>query len=103
MNEEILTERQKYIKKLETELNKASRSRQFVNSEEGKYVIEYLTELVSNATNKLINTRLSNEDYIETRAEINVLRRLKQVLETQANEQVIAELSAKLSEATSEP
>lgn len=103
MNEEILTERQKYIKKLETELNKASRSRQFVNSEEGKYVIEYLAELVSNATNKLINTRLSNEDYIETRAEINVLRRLKQVLETQANEQVIAELSAKLSEATSEP
>lgn len=103
MNEEILTERQKYIKKLETELNKASRSRQFVNSEEGKYVIEYIAELVSNATNKLINTRLSNEDYIETRAEINVLRRLKQVLETQANEQVIAELSAKLSEATSEP
>lgn len=100
MNEQ-LNDRQKYIQKLESEIAKASRSRQFVNSEEGKYVIGYIGELVSNATNKLINTRLSNEDYIETRAEINVLRKLKQVLETQASEDVIAELSAKLSEANS--
>lgn len=102
MNNEPLTERQKYITKLENELAKASRSRQFVNSEEGKYVINYIGELVTNATNKMINTRLSNEDYIETRAELNVLRKLKQVLETQASDSVINELTAKLSEANSE-
>jgi hypothetical protein len=100
--EDILTERQKYINKIQTELAKASMAKQFVNSSEGQYVINYIAELVTGATNKLINTRLSNEDYIETRAELNVLRKLKQVLETQANETVIAELSAKLSEATSE-
>lgn len=95
------TEREKYIAKLEKDLAKASLSRRFVNSEEGKYVIDYITELVTNATNKLISSRLSNEDYIETRAELNVLRKLKQVLEVQANESIIAELSAKLSEARS--
>lgn len=101
MNEQ-LTERQKYVHNLEKQLAKASRSRQFVSSEEGRYVIDYISELVTNATNKMINTRLSNEDYIETRAELNVLRKLKQVLETQASDSVIAELSAKLSEAQSE-
>ena len=102
MNEEFQTERQKYIAKLEHELAKASKSRQFVSSEEGQYVLSYIGELVTNATNKLINTRLSNEDYIETRAELNVLRKLKQVLETQASESVITELSNKLSEANSQ-
>lgn len=101
MNEQ-LTERQKYIAKIETELTKAAKSRAFVSSEEGQYVIGYIGELVSQKTNELLSKMRTHEEYIEIRAQIDILRKLKQVLEVQANEEVIAQLSAQLDEAKAE-
>lgn len=99
---EGMTERDKYIAKIEHDLSKAAKSRAFVNSEEGKYVINYLAELISQKTNELISKRRTNEEYIELRAQIDILRKLKQVLEVQANEEVIAQLSAQLDAARAE-
>lgn len=96
------TERDKYIAKIEAELTKAAKSRAFVNSDEGKYVINYIGELISQKTNELISKMRTHEEYIEIRAQIDILRKLKQVLEVQANEEVIAQLSAQLDEARSE-
>lgn len=100
--EEVVTERDKYIRKIESELTKAARSRAFVSSDEGKYVINYITELVSQKTNELLSKMRTHEQYIEMRAQIEILRKLKQVLEVQANEEVISQLSAQLDEAKSE-
>lgn len=97
-----MTEREKYIAKIEGELHKAARSRAFVNSDEGQYVINYIGELVSQKTNELISKMRTHEEYIEIRAQIDILRKLKQVLEVQANEEVIAQLSAQLDEARTE-
>jgi len=100
--EDTRTEREKYIERLQGELSKAAKSQAFVNSESGQYVLEYITELVSQLTNNLISKQRSHEEYIEIRAKIDVLRRLKQVLEVQSNEKVIAELNASLDLAQSE-
>lgn len=101
MNEE-LTERQKYIAKIENELSKAARSKAFVNSDEGRYVIDYIGELISQKTNELLSKRRTHEEYIEIRAQIDILRKLKQVLEVQSNEEVIAQLSTQLDLARAE-
>lgn len=101
MNEE-LTERQKYIAKIENELSKAARSKAFVGSDEGQYVINYIGELISQKTNELLSKRRTHEEYIEIRAQIDILRKLKQVLEVQSNEEVIAQLSAQLDLARAE-
>jgi hypothetical protein len=95
-------DRQKYIKRLQGELTKAARSQEFVNSEGGKYVISYIGELISSLTNNLVNKRKTHEEYIELRAQIDILRKLKQVLELQANETVIADLSAQIQLAETE-
>lgn len=100
--EEVKTERQKYIEKLQDELSKAAKSQAFINSESGKYVIDYITELISQITNNLISKTRTHEEYIEMRAKIDILRRLKQVLEVQSNEKVIADLNASLELAQSE-
>ena len=97
-----MTERQKYIERLQNDLSKAAKAQAFISSESGKYVIDYISELVSQLTNNLISTRRSHEEYIEMRAKIDVLRKLKQVLEVQSNEKVIAELNASLELAQSE-
>jgi len=99
---EEMTERQKYIERLQNDLSKAAKAQAFISSESGKYVIDYISELVSQLTNNLISTRRSHEEYIEMRAKIDVLRKLKQVLEVQSNEKVIAELNASLELAQSE-
>jgi len=51
---------------------------------------------VSALTNQMINSRLDREEYIELRAKIDVLRRLKQVLEAKASDTVIARLKQDL-------
>ena len=100
MNEE--NPRVKYIKKLEDDLRKASLSRQFVDSENGQFVITYITELVSTYTNMLIGSRKSQEEYIELRAKIDVLRKLKQVLEVQSSDSALTKIRADLDLAQSE-
>lgn len=100
--DEVKTERQKAVERLEKEITKASKARHFVTSDEGQYVISYIAELVTDFTNQLINKQKTHEEYIELRAKIDVLRRLKQVLEIQANEEVIAKLHEQLDLATSE-
>lgn len=102
MNEEPKSKRQQAIEKLQNDLFEAGMSSRFVNSEEGKYVINYITEVVSALTNQMINSRLDREEYIELRAKIDVLRRLKQVLEAKASDAVIARLKADLDLAQSE-
>lgn len=94
MNEE--SPRQKYIDKLQNDLLQASLSKRFIESEEGKYVINYITGVVSTLTNQLINSRKTHEEYIEIRAKIDVLRRLKQVLEAQSSETVLNKLQTDL-------
>lgn len=100
--EEVKSERDQYIERLQGELSKAAKAQAFTNSESGKYVLDYITELVSQLTNNLVNKRRTHEEYIEIRAKIDILRRLKQVLETQSNEKVIADLNAQLELAQSE-
>lgn len=99
---EVKTERQKKIESLQEQLSKAAKSKRFVESDEGGYVISYIGELVSGFTNQLIGTRKTHEEYIELRAKIDVLRKLKQVLEVQANEEVMNKLNAELQLAQSE-
>jgi len=100
--DEQLTERQRAIRSIEKQLTKAAKSKHFVESDEGQYVLAYITELVSGFTNQLISTRKEHDEYIELRAKIDVLRKLKQVLEVQANEQAIAQLNDQLDLAQSE-
>ena len=100
--EEVKTERQKYIERLQSELTKAAKAQAFIGSESGKYVLDYIGELVSQMTNNLIGKRRTHEEYIELRAKIDILRKLKQVLEVQSNESIIADLNAQLELAQSE-
>jgi cell shape-determining protein MreC len=101
MNPE-LSPREKQIERLSKELSKAAKSKAFVDSEEGTYVLEYISELISNFTNQMINTRKTQEEYIELRAKIDVLRKLKGVLEVQSSDQSIAKLNEQLDLASSE-
>jgi hypothetical protein len=96
------TEREKSVERLQKELTKAAQSKHFIESSEGQYVIEYIGELISGLTNQVMNTRKTHEEYIEIRAKVDILRKLKQVLEVQGNEQVIAKLSEDIALATSE-
>lgn len=97
-----LNPRQAYINKLQDDLFQSAMSQRFIQSEEGKYVIDYITEVVSTLTNQLINKRQSQEDYIETRAKIDVLRKLKAVLEAKANDTIINKLKDDLALAQSD-
>jgi hypothetical protein len=76
-------------------------SKRFIDSEEGKYVINYIAEVVSSLTNQMINKRVEHDEYVELRAKIDILRRLKQVLEAKASDTVIAKLQEDLSMAES--
>jgi len=96
------TGRKAYIDKLENDLRKASLAKRFTDSEDGKYLLEYIGELISSLTNKVLNTRRTEEEYIETRAQIEILRKLRQVLDVQSNPQVLANLRAQIDEAQSE-
>lgn len=104
MNEEITAPnpREKYVNKLQDDLFAAAMSQRFVESEEGKYLLDYITGVVGTLTNQLINTRLSHEEYIETRAKADILRRLKAVLEAKASPTVIEKLKTDLKIAQSE-
>mgnify|MGYP000857362436 FL=1 len=105
MNEEIVepikTIRELEIERLQGEIAKAAKSKRFIESEEGSYVINYISEVVSSLTNQLINKRQERDDYIEIRAKIDVLRRLKQALESQSSDVVLSELSQRLALAES--
>lgn len=96
-----MNEREVYISNIKDKLSKAANAKKFVESEEGSFVITYIQELVSAKTNKMIANRLTHEEYIELRAQVDVLRRLKQVLEVQANDTVINKLSEDLTLAES--
>lgn len=97
-----LTEKQKYIQNIEKELSKAAKAKRFVDSEDGQYVINYISELISSQVNKFVNKRVDHEEYIELRAQVDILKRLKQVLELQANEKVVEKLHTDLELATTE-
>lgn len=92
-----LTEREKAVKRLQDNLFEAAMSKRFVESEEGRYLLDYITEVVSTLTNQLIGKRLEHEEYIEIRAKIDILRRIKQVLEVKADDKVIVKLQQELS------
>lgn len=91
-----LTEREKAVKRLQDNLFEAAMSKRFVESEEGRYLLDYITEVVSTLTNQLIGKRLEHEEYIEIRAKIDILRRIKQVLEVKADDKVIVKLQQEL-------
>lgn len=96
MEEPVRSKREDYIEKVQSELYQAAMSQRFINSDEGQYLINYITEVVSSLTNQLINNRLERDDYIETRAKIDILRRLKQVLEAKASDTAILKLKEQL-------
>lgn len=89
-------ERQRYIQKVSDNLYQAAMSKRFVDSDEGKYLLDYITEVVSALTNKIVGSRLERDDYIETRAKIDILIRLKQILEVKADDAAIAKLQKDL-------
>lgn len=95
------TIREEAIERIQDKLFEAAMSKRFIESEEGKYLLDYITEVVSNLTNKMLNKRGSYEDYIELRAKIDILRRLKQVLEVKADDESIVKLKEELSLAQS--
>jgi hypothetical protein len=92
----VKTERQKYVDKLQGEITKAVNAQFFVQSTEGAYVLDWFKQLTSDLVNQLTNKRLEQEDYIEKRAQISLLRKIVQVLETQSNEQILLQLSEQL-------
>jgi hypothetical protein len=92
----VKTERQKYVDKLQGEITKAVNAQFFVQSTEGTYVLDWFKQLTSDLVNQLTNKRLEQEDYIEKRAQISLLRKIVQVLETQSNEQILLQLSEQL-------
>ena len=96
------TERQKYIEKIEGELSKAAKAKRFVGSEDGQYVIDYMKQLTSDLVNQITNRRCEELEYVEKRGQIAILRKLTQVLETQANEAVMIQLREQLNLAQSE-
>lgn len=95
MNEE-LNPREKAIRSLEKELNKAAKSKAFTDSEGGQYVLGYIGELISGLTNTLLNSRKTEAEYIEIRGQIDILRKLKQVLEVQSDDGTMAKLRERL-------
>lgn len=88
-----MTEREKYLNKLKGDLLKAANSKRFIESEDGSYVISLIKELITAKTNKILNARVERDEYIELRAQVDVLRRLAQTLEVQADETVINKLT----------
>jgi hypothetical protein len=102
VDEQPMNERQKAIKSLEKQLTKAARSKEFVDSSGGQYVISYMSELLSGFTNQLLKPSNTRETDIDLKARIDLLRKLKQVLETQANETVLAQITDQLELAKSE-
>lgn len=100
MNEE-LSERDAYIKKLQDDLLEASLAKKFVDSEEGKYLIDYISGVISTLTDQIISSKKTHDEYLELRAKIDILRRLKQVLEVKSSEKVIQKLSEDLQLASS--
>lgn len=96
-----LTEREKAIKSLEKELSKAAKSRAFVDSESGQFVLSYIGELISGLTNQILNSRKTEAEYIELRGQIDILRKLKQVIEVQSNDDVMLKLRERLDLASS--
>jgi hypothetical protein len=97
-----MNEREKYIANIEKELSKAAKAKRFTDSEDGRYVLDYMSELISTQINKFVNKRVTHEEYIELRAQVDILKRLKQVLEVQSNEKVLEKLHVDLELATSE-
>lgn len=98
----VKTERQKYVEKLETELSKSAKSKHFIESQEGQYVINLVKELISDLINNITNHRCEQSDYIEKRGQITVLRKFVAVLEGQGNEDRIKQLRDQLDLANSE-
>jgi len=101
MEAEVKTERQKVIEKLEKDLAKASKAKRFVEGD-GSLVLDYIGQYITDFTNQLLSTRKSHEEYIELRAKIDVLRRLRAVLEIQGDESSIIRMREQLDLATSE-
>ena len=90
-----------YIDNLEKQLKSAALAKTFVESTDGKYVIDYINTLVSSLTNQILNSRKTQEEYIELRGQIDILRRLQAVLTVQANDDVLAGLRVKIDLANS--
>lgn len=96
MNETPKTEREQYIERLQGDLAQAALSKKFLDSEEGKYVIDYISEVQKTLTEQMLNNRKTYEEYVELRAKVDILRRLNQVLAAKSSDTVIAKLSEDL-------
>ena len=94
--------RTEYIDNLEGQLRKASLAKTFVEITDGQYVIDYINTLVSSLTNQILNSRKTHEEYIELRAQVDILRKLQAVMTVQANDDVLLKLREKIELAKAE-
>ena len=85
-----------YIDNLEAQLRSAGLAKTFVESTEGQYVIDYINTLVSSLTNQILNSRKDHDEYIELRAQVDILRKLQAILTVQANDSVLLKLREKI-------
>ena len=102
MDKEPKTERQKYIEKIEKDLNKASKAKFFVESSEGRLALDYIAEFITDFNKQLLKISNTREEDIALKAKIDVLRRLTGVLEVPGSEVTIAKMREQLDLATSE-
>lgn len=88
--------RAEYIDNLESQLRRAALAKTFVESTDGQYVIDYINTLVSSLTNQILNSRKSELEYVELRAQVDILRKLQAVMTVQANDDVLLKLREKI-------
>lgn len=94
--EGVIDKRQAYIDSLKKNIAKATKAKHFTESDEGKYVIELLTDTINTHTNAILGKQLAHDDYIDKRARVDVLRKVIAILTTQADETTTAELINRL-------
>jgi|CXWK01.1.fsa_nt_gi hypothetical protein len=102
MEPEVKNERQKYIEKIEKDLNKASKAKFFVESAEGRLALDYIAEYITDFNKQLLKITNTREEDIALKAKLDVLRRLHGVLEVQGSDSAIAKMREQLDLATSE-
>ena len=101
MDNEPKTERQRVVEKLEKDLTKAAKAKRFVEGD-GSLVLDYIAEFVTDFNRQLHKLSNTHEQNIALKAKIDVLMRLRGVLEIQGNEQALVRLREQLDLANSE-
>jgi hypothetical protein len=90
------SERRKYIESLEKEVRKSAESRKFLDSTDGKYLMDWFDELISQYTNRILKQGVDHGEVIDLRARINLLRNIKSVLTMQGDETRMKEIQEQL-------